>query len=215
MHHDFWLERWAEDRIGFHLAAPNPALVRYWPELGVPAGVPVLVPLCGKSHDVAWLAEAGHPVVGIELAERACAAFFRERGWVPAVDRDGLFRRYRSGDVTILEGDFFHYAPPGPVPAVYDRASMIALPPAMREAYAARIVAMTARRAQVLLLTLDYDDDERKGPPFAIPADEVRAHYGAAFAIERLDQRDLREADPERYGGARRMVEETWRLVRR
>jgi hypothetical protein len=43
-----WRQRWQEGRIGFHLEETHPALLKYWPTLGVPSGAKVLVPLCGK-----------------------------------------------------------------------------------------------------------------------------------------------------------------------
>ena len=53
---DPWLARWAKGRIGFHLPAPHPALERWWPRLDVAPQAKVLVPLCGKSLDMRWLA---------------------------------------------------------------------------------------------------------------------------------------------------------------
>ena len=43
--------------------------------LGLAKGAAVLVPLCGKSLDLVWLAEQGHAVIGVELAE----AFVKEQ----------------------------------------------------------------------------------------------------------------------------------------
>ena len=63
-----WLERWRDGRIAFHRDAVHPALERYWPDLQN-QGSKILVPLCGKSLDMRWLAGQGHPVLGIELAE--------------------------------------------------------------------------------------------------------------------------------------------------
>ena len=61
MDHEFWLERWRTNQIGFHQAEFNARLVHHWPSLGVPKGARVFVPLCGKSRDMLWLAGAGHP----------------------------------------------------------------------------------------------------------------------------------------------------------
>ena len=74
-----WRQRWQEGRIGFHLEETHPALLKYWPTLGVPSGAKVLVPLCGKSLDMRWLADQGHPVLGIELAPEAIEQFLAQR----------------------------------------------------------------------------------------------------------------------------------------
>lgn len=215
MQHDFWKQRWELGQIGFHMPVHNPRLERWWPTLGVEAGEPVLVPLCGKSLDLAWLAAQGHPVLGVELSELACVAFFKEQGLVPAVDHDGLFRRYRAGEVTVLEGDFFLLPPEPRFGAVYERASLIALPPTMREGYANKLVALTGPGAKVLLVTLDYPATEKNGPPFNVSGDEVRALYGEHFEIRHLETTDLLVEDPARYPGMTRMVEEVWSMERR
>ena len=86
MEPSFWLERWRENRIGFHEGHPNSYLERHRSELG--AGRRVLVPLCGKTEDLAYLASLGHHVVGIELAEAAARAFFVEHGAIYVADRE-------------------------------------------------------------------------------------------------------------------------------
>lgn len=70
MQADFWQARWQRNEIGFHLSEVNPYLLRHWPTLGLSADSRVLVPLCGKSLDLSWLAGQGHAVLGVELAEK-------------------------------------------------------------------------------------------------------------------------------------------------
>src|SRR6185503_16503780 len=64
MHREFWINRWNENQIGFHVKGVNPLLTRFWPS----ARGRVLVPLCGKSEDLRWLAERRHEVVGVEFS---------------------------------------------------------------------------------------------------------------------------------------------------
>ena len=80
MEREFWLDRWRNQEIGFHQPTVNPWLRKCWPELDLPEGAGVFVPLCGKSLDLCWLAEQGHQVFGVELAETAVRAFFEEAG---------------------------------------------------------------------------------------------------------------------------------------
>ncbi len=65
MEADFWLKKWESNEIGFHQETVNEMLKACWPEVGAPAGGSVLVPLCGKSLDMCWLAGQGHRVVGL------------------------------------------------------------------------------------------------------------------------------------------------------
>ena len=88
MDHEFWIERWKTQDIGFHQPQFEPALDKYWSRLGLRPGARVFVPLCGKSLDMQWLAEHAHAVVGAELSEQAVDEFFAERGLVPDVRRE-------------------------------------------------------------------------------------------------------------------------------
>jgi thiopurine S-methyltransferase len=209
---DFWHQRWASNQIGFHLAAPNPQLVQYWERLGAPAGATVLVPLCGKSNDLGWLAEQGQDVVGVELSSVACEAFFAERGIEPTAVRRGAHLARRDGPVTLLEGDFFAFVPDQPVAFVYDRAASIALPPDLRPRYFAHLRSLLAPGARLLVVTLDYPQADRSGPPFAVPEDELRAAY-AGMTVTLLETVDLRAAEPDRYGVLTRCVEQVWLVV--
>ena len=71
MEPDYWLERWKDGRTGFHQDQPTPLLAAHWDGLGVASGARVLVPLAGKSLDMAWLAGRGHRVLGVELSQLA------------------------------------------------------------------------------------------------------------------------------------------------
>ena len=103
MHEDFWQERWARNEIGFHLREVNPYLQRHWPDLELASGAQVLVPLCGKSLDMAWLAGQGYRVLGVELAESAVIAFFAEQELTPEIDQYGAFRRRLQAQRTRAE----------------------------------------------------------------------------------------------------------------
>jgi thiopurine S-methyltransferase len=182
MDHDFWHERWDQQQIGFHQPEGHPMLATHWPTLDIAPGTPVLVPLCGKTPDLRWLARQGYPVTGIELSERAAQDFFEEQQLVPTVDREGSFNRYSAAGIDIWVGDFFaaDIATLGRFEAFYDRAALIALPQEMRADYVRHLSGLLAEDANGLLITLDYDQNEMKGPPFAVPESEVRQHFDDA-----------------------------------
>jgi thiopurine S-methyltransferase len=168
MEHEFWLKRWKTQDIGFHQPQFDPALDKFWSRLAVPAGARVFVPLCGKSLDMQWLAERGHAVVGAELSEQAVDEFFAERDLVPNVRREGGFIVKSSGPYEIWVGDFFALPPSAVagVAGIYDRAALVALPADMQRRYADKLKALLPT-APILLITIDYDQREMDGPPFA------------------------------------------------
>ena len=146
MEHEFWHERWRNAQIGFHQPQGNPLLRQHWPDLGIPPESDVFVPLCGKSRDMAWLAQRGHRVVGCELSARAVEAFFREQNLEPRVEAGKRFTRYAAGPFTLLCGDFFQIEVDdlSPATALYDRAALIAMPESMRDAYAGHLLSLLA-----------------------------------------------------------------------
>ncbi|MCO7217920.1 thiopurine S-methyltransferase [Halomonas sp. OfavH-34-E] len=171
--HEHWLKRWEEGRIGFHRDSVHPALIRHWPMLGAVPGTKVLVPLCGKSLDMRWLAEHQHPVLGIELSERALEQFVEDgRGEVSRYQQDG-FAILRQGSIELWCGDFFHFhiAQASEIGAFYDRAALIALPEATRQRYAFHLAQLIPPGARGLLVSLSRSGDD--GPPFHVDGAEV------------------------------------------
>jgi len=188
MEPDFWRARWGEGRIGFHEGRPNELLVRYAARLGEARRV--LVPLCGKSVDLAYLASLGHEVVGVELVEDAVRAFFSEQGLTPGIDRTGNFTRYTAPRLTLLCGDVFETTREllGPIDALYDRAALIALPAPLRDRYAAHVRTLLPAGSPALVVTLEYPDGLFTGPPFSVPDSILRSRFEGA-TIERLESK--------------------------
>lgn len=214
----FWHARWETNEIGFHQADINPHLQTYWPSLGAPPDGCVFVPLCGKSRDMLWLAGEGQRVLGVELSPIAVQSFFSENGLASAVTPAPLLTAYRSDEITLLQGDFFALTAErlAAVTAVYDRASLIALPPALRVRYARHMAALLRPAVPVLLVTLDYPQTEMEGPPFAVAAGEVERLFGIDFHITALGGQDILAENPRfQARGLTRLREEVYRLVRR
>lgn len=198
MEPEFWLQRWREGRTGFHREAPIPLLLEHWPRLALPPGSRVLVPLCGKSLDMVWLASQGHRVLGVELSPLAIAQFFEENGLTARVHESALGRHHVAGTIELIQGDAFalDQATLDSCAAVYDRAAIIALPPALRERYACQVYARLAPGSRGLMITLEYPQAEKQGPPFSVEEPEVRALLEPGWQVERVERRDILASQP-------------------
>jgi thiopurine S-methyltransferase len=198
MHHEFWHERWKNGETGFHQSDVHPLLVRWWPTLGLPREARVYVPLCGKSLDMAWLAGLGHRIVGSELSPIAIGDFFAGRGLAPRSVAVGRWRRHAAAPYEILEGDALQLTPRqvGPLDAGYDRAALVALPPALRTAHAASLARLLPTGAPLLLVAFEYPQELKGGPPFSVEAAEVRALFEPAFRVEEVERVDVIAANP-------------------
>ena len=212
----FWQERWARNQIGFHLPEVNPYLQRHWPSLAV--GAKVLVPLCGKSLDLMWLASQGLRVVGVELLEQAVEAFFSEQNLTPRVTERGVFKVYQADLIEIWCGDFFALNAEvlADCAALYDRAALIALPPLMRAQYADHLNTWLPSGCQGLLITLDYEQVQKAGPPFAVTDEEVQLLLGERWVLRVLQEQDiLGESWKFVQDGVTRLEERVYQLVKR
>lgn len=216
MEHDFWRARWESQRIGFHQADINAALRRHVSHLG--PGSRVLVPLCGKTLDMLFLREKGHPVVGVEFVEEAVQAFFVENALPHTVVTHDDLRCYRGDNLEVWAADFFALETShlGPCEAVYDRAALIALPPDLRVRYAAHLTRLMSAGSSLLGITLSYPQEQIAGPPFAVWSDEVHHLFGPAWEVTTLGDRRSQNVPP-RFAdqGLQEVTETIWRMRRR
>jgi len=205
---EFWQARWQEGRTGWHREQPQPWLLAHRAELLPPpagptpvAGAPprVLVPLCGKSVDLPWLAAQGARVVGIDVASRAreelaqahALAFVARPGAAPP------FTVHAAGALEFWCGDLFALDPArhGRFDAIFDRAAFVALPRARRSAYARTLAAALAPGGRLLLVGIDFTAASEFGPPFAVTRAEASASFVAAglTPVAMLGERALSE----------------------
>lgn len=215
MNTEFWLERWHRREIGFHLDEINTHLQEHWPRLGLQPGTRVFVPLCGKALDLIWLVSQGFSVIGVELSEIAVQALFDEHGLTPEISEMPPFRRYQVDELTVLCGDYFALQPHHleDVRAIFDRASLIALPPDMRGSYVAQLQRLFPRGRDTLLITLNYDQAQMSGPPFAVEPDEVAQLFGATHRLEELTAFDALDDSPNfRRRGLTALLEQVYAL---
>lgn len=203
-------------RHGHHIV-PNFVAAEQEEDAGAGSGtcipVRVFVPLCGKTVDMAFLAE--HPsvteVLGIDGVSKALDEFTAEHPDLkitpspspsPAVDR-------RSGtSVTLLRGDLFDLTPTstaGRFHSVLDRASLVAIHPSLRSSYVATTGRLLEPGGRILLVTLDRrrgtDAAREAGPPFSVDEGEVRRLYGGEEWVESvtlLEELDEFENEPGR-----------------
>ncbi|EHH1097923.1 thiopurine S-methyltransferase [Vibrio parahaemolyticus] len=188
---EFWHSKWASNQIGFHLEDVNPLLPAYWHHANPKREDKVLVPLCGKSEDLVWLATKHDSVEGVELSQIAVRSFFAEHFYTPTVTPiSGMHELYQFDELSVYTGDFFT-APVSQADIVYDRAALVALPQDIREEYVARLKQLLNPGGRILLVTLNYPQEEMAGPPFSVPLEEIQQLF-AGYKVTSLnvDQAD-------------------------
>lgn len=205
----YWEALWASRGDVFTLDDVNENLVHHIDALlppaasdGIPARRPrVLVPLCGRSVDMAFLAESGAEVIGVDIAREALRRFAVEQagGADPLWEGQALaaFRCRRLPSVTLLAGDVFAAGPRevgGLVDAVWDRAALTSIPSPDRTRYAAHLASLLAPRTGRVLVELLSCNLPLEGAMAASDAEAVLT--AAGLAVTCLRDADVRGAYP-------------------
>lgn len=214
----FWLERWREARTGFHQDAPTPLLLKHWPAVGAAPGSRVFVPLAGKSLDMAWFASQGYRVLGAELSPLAVAQFFESQGFEPSVEEAAEGIHHVAGPIELVQGDVFALAADAVAScmAVFDRAAIIALPREMRARYVREVYGKLPSGCRGLLITLEFPQQEKAGPPFSVTEAEVRGLFDCEWRVTLLERRDILEQQPNfQADGVTALQTAVYRLERR
>ena len=212
---EFWVDRWNQGQTAFHLDRVNPVLLKVFDSLAIPRGSSVLVPLCGKTHDLVWLRDQGLNVTGIEVSALAIKDFAVEQGieFDKSPCSSGVL--WTSENLRIFEGDFFAVTADelGTVELVYDRAALIALPEPARKAYVDHLDRIAGNARQSLIITLEYDQSEMQGPPFSVSYDEVERLFGGKFEVMPISTKDVLSDIPRfKEAGLTRLHEPVYRL---
>jgi thiopurine S-methyltransferase len=179
MEEKFWKDAWTDRKIGFHLSEYNKFLEWFMSEKTIASQTTALVPLCGKSLDMIYLRDKGLNVIGVEIAQQAVEEFFKDNDIEHTVNESENFKRYESKGITILCGDIFKLETKdiGDISFIYDRAATVALPPEMRADYYKKLKELTNSNTQMCLLTMHSKNEDKIGPPFSVPMEEIEKAY--------------------------------------
>jgi SAM-dependent methyltransferase len=162
----FWDERYLAGRTPWD-AGRVPVQFAAWLARTAVAGR-AFVPGCGHGHEVAALAAAGWPVVGLDFSAAAVA---RSAALVAA-----------HPTAVVHHADLF--APDldlGPFAVVYERTVLCALPPARHAAYAARLAGVLVPGG--LLAGYFFHGPEDEPPPYPLSPDALAALLGPHFRL--------------------------------
>ncbi|HLN48942.1 MAG TPA: thiopurine S-methyltransferase [Steroidobacteraceae bacterium] len=217
MQSEFWHERWRTGQIGFHQSSVDRNLKRHWPALRLGVGSRVFVPLCGKSLDMLWLRDQGHPVIGVELSVIALEAFCMENG-IPARRRlHNGFEVYEATNLELLCGDFFALTRTTiqEVAAVYDRAALISWTQELRAPYVRHLTGLLKPGTPILLHALEYPQAQMPGPPFSLERGEIEHLYAPYCNIREIDRQDILATETRlRARGVTELCEVCYLMVR-
>ena len=184
-----WISRWENNKIGWHADQINRQLIEYLDQLNLSPGDTIFVPLCGKTKDMLFLLENQINVIGVEMSSIAAVQFFSENNLSYSISNLDGFILYEGDGIKIYCGNYFDLEVNHlhEVKAVYDRASLIALDEALRQKYVKHLNDIIVEGVRILLLTLNYPQHQKSGPPFAVSRHEVDELFRGSFQCRELD----------------------------
>lgn len=209
-----WLDLWEDEETAVEV---TPSLGRHLERLtaGVVREASVLVPLCGKSFDLVWLAEQGLQVVGVECSRRVIASFASEQGLElsagdatePSSEKGAgaAMTAWFAGPCTIFEGDWFDVTPTmlgGEFDFAYDHAALTAVDPKLRGAYAAALSAALRPTGRLLVVAAEFDEASADSAmlalgPHSLGEQELRELF-PGFGLEVLEEGPAESVAPYR-----------------
>jgi SAM-dependent methyltransferase len=171
----FWDLRY-EARFAPWDAGRVPARLRAFAAARTPGKA--LVPGCGSARDVAFLAESGWDVLGLDFSAAALAAAQASIG--PHAGR-------------LRQGDFFAPIAEAPFALVYERAFLCALPRRLWSAWGERVAQLLEPRG--LLAGFFHFDAGDRGPPFPLHSQaELDALLAGSF--DRVEDSAVEDSIP-------------------
>jgi len=189
---DYWEERWKNGQTGWRRTpgASYQSSMEWLKEIGFcTVNKSVLVPLCGDSPVIQFLAEAGFQVYANDWSHSACEQL-----------RCILRAKSLGHKVELFEGDFYdHIAqiPANSIDLVWDRGAFVAVPPDTRDAYA-KAIAPVVRPGGCIFLNSVYKPLELRetGPPYHVTDSDIEKRFSplgfrACFTEPRATDEDL------------------------
>ena len=212
---NLWESRWQEDRIGFHLKEVNPYLIRFSDQLLDQNSDKVFVPLCGKTLDLCWLTTKTKKVIGVEMVSKAVQDFFAENNIDYLIQQDETIQKFSSKSIDIYLGDFFDLNPEqtSSFKAIYDRASIVAIEKPERREYVDHLISFLDTAGRVLVITLEYNQNQMEGPPYSVPAEEIERLFAPLGSLTLLETCDILD-DRFRNKGLTRLLEHVFLIVK-
>ena len=166
---DFWQQRFESGETPWDRGAPHPQLLAWIAEGVITAAQSIVVPGCGRGHELLALGQAGIAATGLDYAP-AAVALARER--------------LASLPGSVEQADVLEWTPEAPVDLVYEQTCLCALHPDHWRRYADQLHHWLRLGGSLLALFMQArregaGDGFVEGPPYHCDINAVRALFPA------------------------------------
>lgn len=168
---DFWQQRFVSGQIPWDRGAAHPQLVLWLDQGLIDPGLSLLVPGCGRGHELLALAQAGVEVLGLDYAPAAVA-----------LARAQLESHAGSASGRVEQADVLSWQPARALDAVYEQTCLCALHPDHWRRYADQLHGWIKPGGRLFALLMQARRDSAgagvvEGPPYHCDIQAVRALF--------------------------------------
>ncbi|MGN6385154.1 MAG: methyltransferase domain-containing protein [Verrucomicrobiota bacterium] len=168
MSNNYWEELYQKGDTAWDKGEPSPGLVDFLKTSPAPPHGTVVVPGCGRGHDVRAWARAGYVATGLDIAPSAVN------------DSRELTRKAGlSAEFKLV--NFLQETPSQPYDFLFEHTCFCAINPSERNQY--RKAVKQWLKANGKFVAIFYMIPDRDGPPFGTTREEVREIFGGDFKL--------------------------------
>ena len=209
---EYWERLWHDGSEDWHRGVVNERLIKFANELTRGRkNLRVLVPCCGKSLDMLWLADQGHSVVGIDLVKTAIESFFTENNltstkcnvdMAASIEQTTEVYKCVEKAITIFCCDIFNVREEdlgGKFDAIWDRSALSAVSPMVNnrgKQFTDKLHSLLMPDGVCMVESHRYEMDRFGEPPVSLSEELIYDLYGERFLIKWLDAEKLQADKP-------------------
>ncbi|TWT49305.1 tellurite resistance protein TehB [Rubripirellula amarantea] len=146
-----WQERYELGKTGWDRGGPNPMLSQ-WLKAGELRPCKILVPGCGRGHEVIALAEAGFDVTAVDFADAAVQSLKEQL-------------TLRGLNAVVVQSDIFTFSHSHAFDAIYEQTCLCAIHPSQWNAYEQRLARLLLPEGSLFGLFMQSGKSDE--PPFS------------------------------------------------
>jgi len=161
---EYWQQRYDQGTTGWDRGAASPGLEPFLERARSAGWRRILVPGCGRGHEVAALSRQGLEVTAVDFATAAIqetSALLQTEGLV----------------AELVQADLLQFNMAVPVEAIYEQTCLCALHPSQWSAYEKKLHEWLVPGGTLFALFMQTTSPQ--GPPFACPLIEMRQLFPA------------------------------------
>lgn len=167
---DFWRERFASGQTAWDRGSPHPQLLGWLAEGLIKPGLRVVVPGCGRGHELVALGQAGVTALGLDYTPAAVEIARANLGRLPG---------------SVEQADVLLWQAPEPLDIVYEQTCLCALHPDHWQRYATQLHTWLKPGGLLLALFMQARRENGaqgfvEGPPYHGDINAMRALFPAA-----------------------------------